>query len=153
MSWSGLRVILPLISLQPAQLREGGSTITRRKLFGGTVALAVGVTSAAILWLAQYDLCENVMIDMVASPDDLWQAVAFERNCGATTSTSINISLITMRDFPRGSGNIFVSSGNGVKLAWDDSSTLDVVYDPADRVFLANKDYSGVAIRYSLRPI
>ncbi|WLS05008.1 hypothetical protein [Shinella oryzae] len=96
--------------------------MTARKFLGASSVVAIGLISAATLWLfLQHDFCENIVLDVLASPDGRWQAVAFERNCGATASTSMNISLMTNSDNPHGSGNIFVSEGRSAQLAWKNS--------------------------------
>ncbi len=69
------------------------------------------------------DVCGHTIYAELASPDIRYKAIVFERNCGATTDFSTQISILPMTEtLPNESGNIFVLTGHPdvhrVKLKW-----------------------------------
>lgn len=69
------------------------------------------------------DGCGHTLYAELASPDNRYKAIVFERSCGATTDFSTQISILPMTEtLPNESGNIFVIAGHPdvhrVKLKW-----------------------------------
>lgn len=60
-----------------------------------------------------FDPCVNDMVGQVQSPDGQFKAVIFERDCGATTDFSTQVSIVpTSTPLPDTAGNVFVADGN-----------------------------------------
>lgn len=103
------------------------------------------------------DLCGNKVIAEELSPDLNFKAVIFERNCGATTAFSTQVSVLEASEKLTGGGNVFVSDGgqasegwNGpwVAVKWLGSDSLQIAYDSTGRVFEQDKSVDGVSISY-----
>jgi hypothetical protein len=55
-------------------------------------------------------MCANDLLTEIPSPDGALKAVVFQRDCGATTSFSTQISILwTNRPLPNETGNLFVA--------------------------------------------
>lgn len=89
------------------------------------------------------------MLDALPSPDGHWVGVVFERNCGATTRLSTNVSLVPSGEDLKGRGNVFVAEGTEADIAWSQEGVLEITYDPGARVFLEETAHSGLTVRYS----
>jgi hypothetical protein len=88
------------------------------------------------------------------------QAVLFQRDCGATTGFSSQVSVGNLGEAPSGVGNVFVADTNRgaasaaswggpwVELRWLSPKNLLVRYDAKARVFTQNESVSGVAVSY-----
>lgn len=108
----------------------------------------------AIWYLLAASLCENEVMYERVSPNGLLKAVAFNRECGATTGASIHVSVVP-RFFgtPSGAGNVFVadyghgaSTGLKLHISWVSGSLLRVEHHPAFRVFKAEPKQYGARI-------
>lgn len=133
------------------------------KILGIVFGITIALFAAAYIGL--YFLissgCGNEVISEVASPDNQFKAVVFERDCGATTDFSTQVSIIKTSDsLGNFSGNVFTSdtnhgyapSGPGggpeVKVRWISSSLLVVSYHSAARVFEAKQAVGLVKVQY-----
>jgi hypothetical protein len=98
-----------------------------------------------------FDLCGNDILSEISSPDRTYRIVIFQRDCGATTGFSTQVSVLrAMETLPNESGNLFIAdsdhgkapSGVGggpkVKASWLDSRLVRLTYHKNTRVFLAN---------------
>jgi hypothetical protein len=127
----------------------------------GVVVLALG-----FYWLMSSfdDLCGNTIVATEVSPDHRLKAVLFERNCGATTGFSSQVSILPAdRDLPNEGGNVFAANeakggeptawgGPFVALRWRDATTLALRHDAyADIRFSASR-LDGVAILFEATP-
>jgi hypothetical protein len=94
------------------------------------------------------DLCRNDEVGRVASPDQKVEAVIFQRDCGATTDFSTQISIIPKGGrLPREAGNVFIADtdhgkapsaswgGPSAEVAWLTNRTLRIVSHPGARIF------------------
>jgi hypothetical protein len=111
-------------------------------------------------------MCGNDEVSRVRSPDGMHVAVVFERNCGATTGFSTQVSIVSSGDsLPPESGNIFIADtdhgaapaaawgGPDVQIQWGSNTQVTVSYHRAARVFRSVTSHSGVEILYgSLEP-
>jgi hypothetical protein len=110
------------------------------------------------------DGCGNEILRAHYSPTKQLKAVVFERDCGATTGFSTQISVISANgDLPNEAGNVFVAdtdhgkspSGPGggppVEVEWKGESSLNIIYDNRARVFLRKDSQNDVTITYSER--
>jgi hypothetical protein len=129
-----------------------------------TFGVLVGATllGVAALWaLFVRDLCENQVLADIAAPDHRTRAVVFQRNCGATTDFSTQVSLVRgSRQLSNGGGNVFVvdsdhgrapagpGGGPAVEVRWIDAAQLEIRHDQRARVFHADSLVHGVRIRF-----
>src|SRR5688572_33159899 len=94
-----------------------------------SIVVAVIVIAGGGVWASRVlaPSCDNEVINEVVSPDGLRKAVLFQRECGATTGFSSQISVIATNDRLRDSaGNVLVADGGsaGYKLQWVGPQTL-----------------------------
>jgi hypothetical protein len=115
------------------------------------------------------DPCGNEVISRVASPGGAYQAIIFERDCGATTGFSTQVSVLpgdaVFREqasfwCPTEQGNVLVIDGDhgaapagpggGPEVAarWEDEHRLVLSYHPRARVFRANLGVGAVVIQH-----
>ena len=93
-------------------------------------------------------LCNNDEQFRVPSPDAALEAVIFQRDCGATTGFSTQISIVTKGSvLPNGGANLFVADtdhgkapaaswgGPEVEVDWASKRTIRVVTHRDARVF------------------
>jgi hypothetical protein len=124
----------------------------------GVFATAVAVSGAAGCSDAG---CGNQIISKVVSPDGKLAAVIFERDCGATTDFSTQVSIIeAASSLSNNGGNVFVADSNHgeapqasiggplITVHWKDARTLQVGYNTRARVFLKEPRHSDVAVEY-----
>lgn len=129
--------------------------------------VAVAVCSiagfAAMFVLADSSMCANEAIIEVASPDAKHKAVVFQRDCGATTGFSTQVTVLpagaSLQNEP---GNVFVAdtnhgaapSGRGggpeVAVHWLTDAALHIAHHPSARVFKAERYIGDVQIDYGL---
>jgi len=106
------------------------------------------------------DGCGNTIVTSKEAPDARHAAVLFQRNCGATTGFSTQISVLNAGKQPTGSGNAFNADddhgaaqaapwgGPWAELVWLSPSRLLVRYDAMARVFQRSEAVSGVQISF-----
>ena len=79
------------------------------------IALVVVIVFSVIGTFKYLDstMCENTEIEISVSPDKKQYAVLFERNCGATTGYSSQISILNINEKLNNSdtGNIYIANG------------------------------------------
>jgi hypothetical protein len=110
------------------------------------------------------DACVNEILRTHYSPSKQLKAVVFERECGATTGFSAQISIMPANsDLPNEGGNVFVAdadhgkspSGPGggppVEVEWKGESSLNITYDNRARVFLRKDSHKSITITYAER--
>lgn len=125
---------------------------------GFVAALALG--GWAFLVHTTADLCGNTVLATVPSPDGTLQAIVFERDCGATTGFSTQVSIVKEgARLSNGPGNAFVADddhgaasaargrGPDVTAEWRGTDTLVVQYDGRARVFHAAPRVRGITVR------
>lgn len=103
--------------------------------------------------------CENVIIDRLDSPSGDHQAVLFDRNCGATTGFSSQVSVIRPgTELPDQAGNVFVAvvgddaastpwGGPQVALEWTADDSLIIRHDEGARVSSSREAFDGVSVQ------
>ena len=130
----------------------------------GTVALLV----VATVWLGRAafgdgrEMCANEVLSELPSPDREHRAVVFERDCGATTDFSTQVSVLRAAEsLPNAPGNLFIAdtdhgkapagAGGGpeVRLTWMGPRLLRIGHHPDARVFVSNPTASGVSVQYA----
>src|SRR5690242_16830620 len=73
----------------------------------GLMKQAIVIVGMSVLLGACSDPCANTVVSKVDSPDGAHSAVLFQRDCGATTGLSTQISIVDNGETPSGSGNTF----------------------------------------------
>ena len=135
-------------------LRPAVSIGTMRKL------ISILLLAAPMLGGCFDPLCGNKLVASASEPGGRHTAYVFQRDCGATTDVSTQISIMKGRAKPSRSGNAFISDGNSVaarsapwggpwaELSWRSPGHLLIRYDKASRVFQQNQSVAGVAVTY-----
>ncbi|MDP5205496.1 hypothetical protein ORI99_00335 [Alishewanella sp. SMS9] len=97
----------------------------------GKIAFIISaiVVIAFYLWLP--DMCGNYFHSERFSPNGEFKAVTFQRDCGATTGFSTQISILDADDkLENEMGNVFRMSGHPDKVApnvvWESDSVLKI---------------------------
>lgn len=118
------------------------------------IGLSLIVLTACIAGLGYYllaNMCENTVISSVASPNNQWQAVLFERSCGATTGFTSQVSIIESGEtLSNGDGgNIYVSEGYPKEylLTWESENSLKIS-GSSGKIYKNEKIHNGVSISY-----
>lgn len=102
------------------------------------------------------DGCGNTLVSRLSAPDGRHSAVLFQRDCGATTGFSTQISILGPGEKPDGSGNAFVADGARAsswggpwaEMKWLAPDHLLIRYDAKSRIFEQGDAVSGVRITY-----
>ena len=106
------------------------------------------------------DLCANKPVHVVSAPGGGRAAVLFERDCGATTAFSSQVSIVAAHKGATGSGNAFIADddhgaapsahwgGPPVSMRWTSPTHLIIGYDSRARVFKREARVDGVEISY-----
>lgn len=77
----------------------------------------VGMMFYSCYWLGN-TMCGNYIHEEYPSPSGKWKAVVFQRDCGATTGFSTQISILPSSDsLENDSGNIFIMDGHPSDVA------------------------------------
>lgn len=120
-------------------------------------------SASAILFLASTgcsDTCENSVAAKVISPNGQREAVMFQRDCGATTGYSTQISVLDHGDAPTGGGNAFRADDNHGSAAvgewqgpwadmrWVAPNRLLIRYASKSCIFEQANEVDGVKIVY-----
>ena len=104
-------------------------------------------------------ICDNELIARITSPDSSRDAVVFERDCGATTDFTTQVSILARgQSLPPETGNAFIADrGNGaapagprggpaLEVRWLGQELLQIRHDPRVRVFKTGGKTHGVRI-------
>ena len=118
----------------------------------GVLSISVLGMLAGYYVFSGWGLCANTVYQVIESPDKTYKAVLFERNCGATTGFSTQVSVVPI-DFslPEEEGNVFIVDGHpdnsGLKLNWRSGTQLTI--NNADpQAFKAEERMDSVTIEY-----
>ena len=121
------------------------------------------IASAAFMATLVYgcsDACQNSIVSTAVAPSGDFRAVLFQRDCGATTGFSSQVSVTDADDAPSGGGNAFVADtdhglassamwgGPWVELRWLSPRQLLIRYDAKARVFTQNATVSEMTVTY-----
>lgn len=122
----------------------------------------VAIVGLAALVSACSDQCANTIVSSTDSPDGSHSAILFQRDCGATTGFSTQISVVAKGETLSGSGNAFRADddhgaaragdwgGPWASLTWLSNDRLLVRYAQKSRVFEQAANASGVQITYKV---
>ena len=99
------------------------------------IGISFGVLLLLLLTKCYYffselpDLCANTLIENVTSHDKKWKVVLFERDCGATTDFSSQISLLRVGEtLQNEGGNVYIADGysGNYEINWASSSVVKI---------------------------
>jgi hypothetical protein len=141
--------------LQPAiDVQRSGASCKRMKVCLAMLALfACSGCSAA---------CRDTVASSSHSPDGGLAAVLFQRDCGATTGFSTQISILRADERPNGSGNVFIADddhgaaragsweGSWAETKWLAPGHLLIRYAAKSRLFKHIDSVFGVKITYQV---
>lgn len=108
------------------------------------------------------DACQDTVASSSLSPNGALAAVLFQRDCGATTGFSTQISILQPDDKPTGGGNVFIADdnhgaarvgswdGSWAEATWLASDHLLIRYAAKSRLFKRSDSVSGVKISYQM---
>jgi hypothetical protein len=129
----------------------------------------LALTSTLLLACGLIDPCGNEVISEVSSPNGEYRAIVFERDCGATTDFSTQVSVLRKSESFRAKHTWYASSsqancftcdsdhgkasagpagGPWVWVRWLSPDRLELSYDGYARVFLRQATVSGVRVTY-----
>ncbi len=106
------------------------------------------------------EACQNEIALRERSPDGRHAVVLFQRDCGATTGFSTQISILGTSDKPSGGGNAFIADdnhgaarvgdwgGSWAEMRWLSPDRLLIRYAVKSRLFKQRDEVSGVRITY-----
>lgn len=131
----------------------------------GTGIVVLAVVVAIALYVIADAMCQNEVLSDVRSPDGKYRVITFQRDCGATSDFSTQVSVIPAWWYLRNvSGNLFVAdtdhgkapSGPGggpdVRVMWMSPSLLSISYHPDARVFKSESAVGSVSVTYMRDP-
>ncbi len=129
-------------------------------ILGVLVVVAIGG-----LYYLFSSMCANQVLSETTSPDGKYKAIVFERDCGASTDFSTQVSIIPSHSsIGNTSGNLFsVDSNHGastpgpgggpdVKVYWRSPEELVVSYHLSARVFLKKEKILSIKVTYEPLP-
>ena len=129
------------------------------------ITVSIFIFAAGMFWWFLYssidDMCGNKVINNIELNEEQLKAVIFQRDCGATTGFSTQISLIQANEtLPNKSGNIFVADtdhgkatkgeggGPEVKVNLISSRHIQILSHQNARVFKSEKLWNNITISY-----
>ena len=137
------------------------SKVLKISLWLAGTCLALALVGVAYLSSSLEPECENDVLAEFPSPDGKNKAIVFQRDCGATTGFSTQVSVLrTGQALDGRGGNVFVGDTNhgaapmgprggpSLRVGWVGREALLVSHHPAVRVFAAEPEVGGVRITY-----
>ena len=124
--------------------------------------MRIALLAAVMICSGCSDACQKTVVSRSPSPDGTHVAVLFQRDCGATTGFSTQISILAANDKPSGGGNAFVADdghgaarvgdweGSWADMKWLSRERLRIRYATKSRIFKQEERVSGVTISYQM---
>jgi hypothetical protein len=107
------------------------------------------------------EMCGNRIVYSSVSPDNELQVIIFNRDCGATTGFSTQVSILSSYEkLNDEAGNVFIADDGyedmemdefgliKIEAKWINSKSLIITYDSLAQVFKKELMINGVAISY-----
>jgi hypothetical protein len=91
---------------------------------------------SVVALLAGCSQCENEQLSEASSPSGRPKAIAFSRNCGATTAFNVQVSVLPNDSkLGDGDGNVLVADGADLEsLAWEGEGQVKVAFTDSPRL-------------------
>ncbi|WP_419536476.1 DUF5412 family protein [Endozoicomonas sp.] len=135
--------------------------LTKKRFWMMTLAsIVIAISVIGIVILLLVDMCGNETFETMLSPDGVRKAVIFQRDCGATTDFSTQISIIGgADDLVNESGNIYIVAGHPKEsapvISWQGNDVLIIHRDLDGSEFNAVTVLKGdgrVKVVYAVAP-
>jgi len=106
------------------------------------------------------EACTNKLVNSIVAPDGQHSAVLFQRDCGATTGFSTQVSILDVGKQPLGGGNAYSADddhgvafvgpwqGPWAEMKWVAADHLLIRYAAKSRIFDQTERVDGVHITY-----
>lgn len=109
-----------------------------------TIVLLTALAIGYLVWRFDKDSCQNSIQREVASPDGVYKAIVFGRECGAETGFSTQVSILSASNamLPNQPGNTLKFNGHNVPIS--------VVWISGNEVSISG---SGSKASYSVKTI
>mgnify|MGYP000387961345 CR=1 FL=1 len=112
----------------------------------GALLLLIPLVIAGIHIYSTSDMCGNEVYSQALSPHEKYKAVVFQRDCGATTGFSTQISIVGSSDeLKNESGNIYIIDGHPKDvspiLTWPSSTELKIEKNLSGAEYKAESDW------------
>ena len=133
---------------------------TSAKLFLSAFAVIIGAIFL-FLYTDLGSMCQNEIISQIPIGSSPKKVVVFERDCGATTGFSTQVSILGLgKELGSGAGNILIlddnhgkapsSKGGGLEVVVNTISNkkVKILFDKRVRVFKKVPQFKGVTIEY-----
>lgn len=125
-------------------------------LIGGAVAvvlLVIVIAPFVLLMSALEPVCGNDHAQEFPSPTGALKAVVFRRDCGATTSFTMNVSILPAgQALPNQPGNVFVKDDDTPPtVRWIDDSHLLISETWPGKILMSKSVLGKVQISYQER--
>jgi hypothetical protein len=97
-------------------------------------------------------LCGNTIIQTSTSPNQKYKLVLYQRDCGATTGFSSQISLLDIDkklDLEDDSGNIYIAKGypDNFEIIWLSNNSV-LIKRTLTETYKMKKKFSGISFKY-----
>ncbi len=97
----------------------------------GVLVVGVPLAIAGLFIYATSDMCGNEVYSEMLSPDGKHRALVFQRDCGATTAFTTQVSIIDSDDeLENESGNIYIIKGHpqdvSLGIKWLSNTELSI---------------------------
>ena len=126
--------------------------------FGMRQATALFVFACLTLMIGCTN-CENEDPVEHVSPNGQWKYVSFDRNCGATTGSNLQISVLPVsKSLSSGAANAFIADDNHgatrfvAQPEWMSDHLLRIAYSSKARVFKKEAKVGSIDIEYAQQP-
>ena len=97
-------------------------------------------------------MCGNTIIQTSVSPNQKYKLVLYQRDCGATTGFSSQISLLDNNeklDLEDDSGNVYIANGypDNFKIIWISNNSV-IIKRPQTKTYKIKKEVNNISFRY-----
>ena len=113
------------------------------------VLFIIGI--GVVLYDFSLNMCANTIVSTHASPNNEFKVVIFERNCGATSGFSTQISLLKENEsLGNESGNLYISEGypKGYNAIWLTENSISIL-GITGKNYKREIKYNDVTINYN----
>lgn len=122
-----------------------------------SIALVIKPMYYLLFFIFAPGMCGNHVIESHVSPSHKWQLVLFQRDCGAISGFSSQISLLNVdenisSDF--GKGNIYIANGypKGFSIKWKSNKSVSII-TPFKENFKMKKSLKGITFSYKYQEL
>ena len=126
----------------------------KRTIIGTLIGVTtIVVAGYIVLDVVFSDMCGNEINIELVSPDNKHKAIIYQRDCGATTGFSTQISIIKRNEkLPNKNGNVLTSAGhpsdNNYKLKWLGAEKLLISNTHGNHIYFKENKIGIISISY-----